>query len=80
MKPIIKDTEVKTKLRDVYLTITWAKIADRYFGRSTSWIYNKMNGRDGNGGEGAFTPEETIQLKEALYDFAERVKRCANEL
>lgn len=80
MKPIIKDTEVKAKLRDVYLTITWAKIADRYFGRSTSWIYNKMNGRDGNGGEGAFTPEETIQLKEALYDFAERVKRCANEL
>lgn len=80
MKPIIKDTEVKAKLRDVYLTITWAKIADKYFGRSTSWIYNKMNGRDGNGGEGAFTPEETLQLKEALYDFAERVKACANEL
>ena len=80
MKPIIRETEVKAKLRDVYLTITWAKIADRYFGRSSSWIYNKMNGRDGNGGEGAFTAEERIQLKEALYDFAERVKLCANEL
>ncbi len=80
MTPTIKDTEVKTKLRDVYLTITWAKIADRYFGRSTSWIYNKMNGRDGNGGVGCFTQEEILQLKEALYDFAERVKSCANEL
>lgn len=73
-------TPIKSKLEDILLMITWGKMSNQYFGRSASWIYNKMNGRDGNGGEGAFTPEETLQLKEALYDFAERVKACANEL
>ena len=80
MRKEIRMTPTKSKLQDILLMITWGKISNQYFGKSSSWIYNKMNGRDGNGGEGAFTPEETIQLKEALYDFAERVKRCANEL
>ena len=76
----IKNTVVKGKLQDIYLTIIWAKIADRYFGKSTSWMYNKMNGRDGNGGEGEFTPEEVQILKEALNDFADRIKTCADSL
>lgn len=76
----IRNTVVKSKLQDVYLTITWAKIADRYFGKSTSWMYNKMNGRDGNGGDGEFTSDEVQILKDALYDFANRVKACADNL
>lgn len=79
MREII-NTEVKSKLNDVYLSITWSKIAHRYFGKSSSWLYNKMNGRDGNGGEGEFTPAEIQTLKEGLLNFAERIIKCANSL
>lgn len=79
MKEIV-NTEVKSKLKDVYLSITWSKIAHQYFGKSSSWLYNKMNGRDGNGGEGEFTAEEIEVLKKGLIDFAERILKCANSL
>ena len=73
-------TAVKAKLQDILLMVTWAKISNQYFGRSSSWIYNKLNGRDGNGGEGAFTEEELITLKGALVDFADRIRKCADSL
>lgn len=76
----INNTEVKSKLRSVYLSITWSKIAHKYFGKSSSWLYNKMNGRDGNGGEGEFSEAEIQVLKEGLIDFAEEIIRCANSL
>lgn len=80
MPAIIKGTETKAKLDDIFLSLTWSKIAHKYFGKSSSWIYNKLNGRDGNGGEGGFTQEEIAKLKESLNDFADRIRRCADTL
>ena len=33
-----------------------------------SWFYHKLDGIDGNGGEGGFTPEEAEQIRGALMD------------
>lgn len=79
MRPII-DTQVKQSLRDIYLFITWGKFANVYFDKSSSWIYNKFNGRDGNGGEGGFTDSEKAQFKSALFDFSEKIRRIAEKL
>ena len=76
----LRMTPVKSKLKDVLLMIIWGKISNQYFGRSSSWIYNKLNNRDGNGGEGTFTEEEIITLKGALIDFADRIRKCADNL
>ena len=76
----LKKTSVSAKLQDIRLDITWSKIARRYFDKSASWLYNKMNGIDGNGGEGDFTYSEKLQLKNALYDFAERICKAADNL
>lgn len=65
---------------DILLDVTWAKIAKRYFGKSPSWMYNKLNGTDGNGGVGGFTDAETGQLKEALLDLSERIRAVAERL
>lgn len=73
-------TSTKEQLKDIALDITWAKIAQKYFGKSSSWIYNKINQVDGNGGHGGFTAQELNQLKEALHDFAERIRRTADSL
>lgn len=70
----------KEQLKDIALDITWAKIAQKYFGKSSSWIYNKINEVDGNGGKGGFTDDEIQQLKGALYDFAARIRRTADSL
>ena len=76
----VRDTEVRRKLSDISTDIVLGKIARRYFGKSVSWFYNKMNGIDGNGGEGGFTPEELQQLKGALCDLADRIRRAADTL
>ena len=79
MRPTIH-TQVKQSLRDIYLYITWGKFSNTYFNRSSSWIYNKFNGKDGNGGEGGFTDAEKEQFKQALLDFSEKVRRIAENL
>lgn len=79
MRPII-DTQVKQSLKEVYLFITWGKFSNTYFGKSSSWIYNKFNGRDGNGGEGGFTDNEKEQFRSALLDFSDKIRRIAEKL
>ena len=68
-------------LRDIVVDVTWSRIAKRYFpDKSVGWFYNKLNGRDGNGGEGEFTLAERVQLRNALFDFAERVRNVAQSI
>jgi len=68
-------------LDDIALDVTWSKIAKRYFPeKSVSWFYNKLSGIDGNGGEGDFTISERVQLRNALFDFAERVRNAAHSI
>lgn len=74
------DTQIKAALEDVYLYIGWGKFSNTYFGKSASWIYNKFNGHDGNGGEGGFTDAEKEQLKNSLFDFSDKIRRIAENL
>jgi len=75
-----KKTSVNVQFIDIRLDITWSKIARRYFDKSASWLYNKMNGIDENGGEGDFTYSEKMQFKNALYDFSERIRKVADNI
>ena len=70
----------KQKLADILLDINVAKIANRYFGKSSSWLYQKLDGIDGKGGKGDFTEEELQQLKSALLDLARRIEIAAKTL
>lgn len=79
MRPTI-DTQVKNSLREIYLYITWGKFSNTYFNRSSSWLYNKFNGTDGNGGQGGFTEAEKEQFKTSLLDFSEKIRRIAENL
>ncbi len=75
-----KERNMKLVLSDILLDVTWAKISSRYFGKSSSWIYNKINGVDGNGGVGGFTDSEREQLRGALVDFADRLRATADKI
>lgn len=73
-------TDVKAKMADILVAISWREIARTYFGKSSSWLYHKLDGIDGNGGQGGFTPEEAEQLKGALCDLSDRIRRAADTI
>ncbi|MDR0681882.1 MAG: DUF5053 domain-containing protein [Dysgonamonadaceae bacterium] len=72
-----KETNLKQQLSDIIVDISWAKIAKRYFDKSPSWIYHKIDGIDGNGKPSDLVGEERIQLKNALFDLSERIRNVA---
>ncbi|MDE5796962.1 MAG: DUF5053 domain-containing protein [Muribaculaceae bacterium] len=74
-------TDAKSKLQDILVAISWREIARNYFGKSSSWLYHKLDGikSDGTPG-GGFSEIERIQLKEALEDLAARINTAASKL
>jgi hypothetical protein len=77
---ISKEVPIKQQLGDILLDITWSKIASRYFGKSSAWLYSKLDGIDDSGGEYAFTNSEKLQFRNALFDFSERVRHTAEKI
>ena len=73
-------TDMKKKLRDIQMAISWRDFANTYFQRSSSWFYHKMDGIDGNGGVGGFTEEEAEQLRSALFDLSRRIRVAAENI
>ncbi|WP_278695503.1 DUF5053 domain-containing protein [Leyella stercorea] len=75
-----KDNTVKQRLQDILLSVSWRDIANTYFDRSASWLYHKLDGIDGNGGVGGFTDKEKEQLRGALVDLSDRLRRAADNI
>ena len=75
-----KKVAMKDQIRDIALDISWAKIAQRYFGKSAGWLYHKLDGKNSHGSDIEFTDEEKIQLKEALLDLSDRIALAAKKI
>lgn len=71
---------MKKQLADLLVAISWADLSRTYFGKSSSWLYHKMDGRDGNGKPTSFTAEEIEELKGALLDLSNRIRRAAENI
>lgn len=68
---------MREKLSDIKFVLSWREIANRYFDRSSSWIYHKLDGIDSQNG---FTPAEAKQLHDALYDLSDRIRAAADKI
>ena len=77
VKKADKITDMKQRMSDIYLAVSWREIANTYFDRPASWLYNKLNGIDDNGG---FTEKEKELLRGALFDLSERIRRAAETI
>ena len=75
-----ENTTIKQRLADILMVISWREIARQYFGKSSSWLYHKLDGINGNGGKGGFTDEERQKLKDSLLDLSIRIKQAAEEI
>lgn len=79
----LKETQqgtMKKQLEDILLAISWRELADRYFEKSGSWLYHKLDGIDGNRKPTDFTEDEKFQLKGALTDLSDRIRRAADSI
>ena len=79
----LKETQqgtMKKQLEDILLAISWRELANRYFDKSGSWLYHKLDGVDGNKKPTDFNMEERYQLKGALVDLADRIRRAADSI
>lgn len=74
-------TDAKKKLDDILVEISWLEVARTYFGKSSSWLYQKIKGVKSDGSKGGgFTPTEAKQLQNALYDLSRRITAAADNL
>jgi hypothetical protein len=73
-------SDAKARLSDILVAVSWREIARTYFGKSSSWLYHKLDGIKGDGSDGGFTVQETQQLKSALNDLASRITDAASKL
>jgi hypothetical protein len=74
-------TDAKQRLSDILLAISWREIARTYFGKSSSWLYHKLDGIKSDGSQGGgFSPRETEKLRESLLDLSARIEKAASSL
>lgn len=71
---------MKQQMDDILLAISWGNLAKTYFTKSASWFYHKMDGSDGNGKPTEFNLEERAELKGALVDLSNRIRRAADSI
>ena len=67
-------------LKDIALLVKWANVSKEYFGKSSSWMYQRIGGYDVNGKPAQFTDEEKTQLRDALHDLARRIDAAADNI
>lgn len=71
---------VDLKREDIGKVLKVSYIAERFFGRSRSWMSHKLNNNIVNGKPDGFTPEERKKLKEALDTIAYEIQNLSDSL
>lgn len=67
-------TSVKKQLGNVLMLISWREFARRYFGKSSSWLYHKLDGLT------EFTETERLQMKSYLRNMAQELNAAADAI
>ena len=68
---------IRKQLEEVLPFISVSEFAKTYFGRSASWLHQRINGNAIHGKPATFTSEEVKTLSNALNDVAAKLKRAA---
>lgn len=74
-KDIQKTLTIRQQLEPILPYISVSSLAKDYFGKSTSWFYQRLNGNIVHGKTVAFTDKELNILKDALKDVASKLNK-----
>ena len=64
---------IRKQLEPVLPYISIANFAKKYFGKTSSWFYQRLNGNIVHGKRATFTSEEIKTLNEGLKDLCNRL-------
>ena len=69
----LRASRIREKMGDLDQAVSFAYIAKNYFGKSYSWLIQRLNGSKVNGKEAHFNKEEVLQLQSALNDLGRKL-------
>ncbi|NDV64875.1 DUF5053 domain-containing protein [Bacteroides sp. 224] len=76
----ISDVNLRLVLDRIYPAVSWSYIASRYFGKSRSWLNQRINGYQVNGEPATFTENEKKKLITALTDLGQILQKSARQI
>ena len=77
-KELRERIEVRKQLEGVLPFISVSEFAKRYFGKSASWLHQRINGNAVHGKVATFTPTALTTLANALKDVAGKLTHAAS--
>lgn len=69
----LKDLNVKLRLAEISKIISLSYIAEKYFGKSKSWLSQRINEHSVNGKQVKFSPAEIQKLNYAINDIGRQL-------
>ena len=70
---VLKAEKIRSAMGELGSAISFAYIAKHYFGKSQSWLTQRLNGRKVNGKIARFNKSELIQLQNAIHDLGRKL-------
>lgn len=72
---IRRTLSIRQQMEPILPYISVSSLAKDYFGKSTSWFYQRLNGNIIHGKAATFTDKELNVLKDALQDVASKLNK-----
>lgn len=69
----IEESAIKLQLQEVAEIVSLSYLAKKYFNKSRSWLYQRLNGNTVNGKPARFTQEELQTFNNALQDISKKI-------
>ena len=79
-KETIHFAKVAMQLEDVSNYVSLSYISKRFFGKSRSWMHNKVKGNFSNGKPSSFSDTEMKKLQEAFVTLSDELKQVSLNL
>ena len=69
----LRAERIREKMGQLDKAISFSYIAKNYFGKSQSWLMQRLNGSKVNGKEARFNRAEVLQLQDAIHDLGHKL-------
>ena len=69
----LKAEKIRSAIGELGNAISFAYIAKHYFGKSQSWLTQRLNGSTVNGKTARFNKSELIQFQNAIHDLGRKL-------
>lgn len=77
IKEEIAGLNARIEFGDVAEFVSLSYIAKHYFGKSKSWLYQRINGNKVNGKPARFTDEERRRFAQALQEMSRKIEETS---